>query len=124
MHTISVSFPLCSLYFTVLFTKNKRENLTILPNKKNSAGKIPAEFSTCTKCYSWSSNSFFASSSMARWAAFNIRDRLRMCNNIHLIILNCFKQPLPNLLQRHPRGDILVESLSGREVLFTVIEGI
>ena len=22
MHTISVSFPLCSLYFTVLFTKN------------------------------------------------------------------------------------------------------
>lgn len=57
-------------------------------------------------------------------AAFNIRDRLRMCNNIHLIILNCFKQPLPNLLQRHPRGDILVESLSGREVLFTVIEGI
>ena len=28
----------------VLFTKNKRENLTILPNKKNSAGKFPQNF--------------------------------------------------------------------------------
>ena len=45
-HASSDAYDLClyALYFTVLFTKNKRENLTILPNKKNSAGKFPQNF--------------------------------------------------------------------------------